>query len=412
MIEAEPQVDAEEFVHNVLRNPLEPVQLALLSAIWDPIAYADDYGGYATWPLWDFVSRTLYKAHPEVDAAEVLLSLPRLATGRMDRESYGLIWWGGGGMAEGRPPELDVNVGLTVAGLFALGQIGAGRTTADELAQVIQSMAHADAQVKPNPREVVSSNLLLSDYTKPLREESMQKPFEFSDYLTTTVLQHEFTPFRVNRDTKYVVGGAWLWPYLNVTDSTEYLDVINARSLALQQTEPVVSPLTLVQTMDYLTYVLSTHPNWPKKVRLVNAPDLESACMLGLPARSHADYEARLSALFNVIDRFNVPRPESAGRVLTPSELAPLNLLQTWIDAHVGEPQKSEAISALGVLRAARALRNARQHSSMETRKAAMKARRSFGLPDVTSDWGHTWTVVQARVAVALDEIRKSVQAG
>lgn len=160
--------------------------------------------------------------------------------------------------------------------------------------------------------------------------------------------------------------------------------------------------------MDYLTYVLRTHSGWSKDVRLVSAPDIESASLLGLPAFNRADYDARMTALFTVVDQFDIPSVEVVDGDEEPK--GTLNILQAWFEKWLDEPQKSEAIRALKVIRDARHLRNERQHSGMKTRAAAVAARRRLGLPDVTSDWGRAWDLVRAKVAAALDDIRKSVQ--
>lgn len=64
------------------------------------------------------------------------------------------------------------------------------------------------------------------------------------------------------------------------------------RLLASERSEEFASPLTLVQTMAYLTYVLRAHSGWLKDIHLVTAPDIESASMLGLPAFKRAEHDA------------------------------------------------------------------------------------------------------------------------
>lgn len=408
MTELDLGAEGADGIENILRMPLEPVQVALLSAIWEPIHNSESFRGEAWWPTWDFVSRKVYETHPEVtDAIEVLQSLPSVKTGRPDKASYGLVWWGAA--VEARPPSLDARVGLTVAGLLAVGVECQtyGCITADELVSVIRQIALEDSKFKPEPNEVVEAKHLLHKYTKPLREQHMQKPFEFSDKLTISVLRQEYTPLEAEAGGSTIKSGAWLRPYIAVKNSAEYLDVISGDSLAFHQHEEFVSPLTLVQTLDYLTYVLRRHPAWPEDIRLVSAPDIESASLLGLPAFTRADYDVRMTALFNVVDQFKIPRDENEKK-----RDGTLNELQRWFDKWLDEPQRSEAIDALKVIRYARTLRNERQHSGMSTRTEAVRARRSLGLPDVTSDWGRAWDVVRGKVATALDTIRKSVQSG
>ncbi|SLK12137.1 hypothetical protein [Arthrobacter sp. P2b] len=406
MTELEVDTGVVDVSDNVLKMTLEPVQLALLSAIWKPVYNAENFNIEPAWPTWDFVSRKVYETHPEVtDAFEVLQSLPKVATGRSNMASYGLVWWGGS--VEGLPPQLNVHVGLTIAGLHALGRETSGRATADDLVNVVQQIALADAELEPKPMEVIEGKHPLKNFTKHLRSTHMAKPFEFSDRLTTSVLRQEFTPIQVEGDDLIAKSGAWLRSYIEVADSAQYLDVVNGKALAFHKPEELVSPLTLVQTLDYLTHVLLTHPKWTNGTRLVTAPDLESASLLGLPAVSRSDYDTRMTALFTVVDQFKIPKVELVdGKEV----VGTLNRLTAWFNQSLDEPARSEAIAALKVIRDARVLRNERQHSGLDSRAAAIAARGRFGLPPVTTDWAGAWNQVRVRVATALDDIRRSVQ--
>lgn len=407
MTELEVGAGVVEVSDNVLKMTLEPVQLSLLNAIWEPVYKADSFNIDPAWPTWDFISRKVYATHPEVtDAFEVLQSLPKVATGRVNMASYGLVWWGGA--VEGLPPRLDVSVGLTIAGLHALGRETFGRATADDLVDVVQKIALADAELSPKPREVIEGKHPLKHFTEHLRGTHMAKPFEFSDRLTMSVLRQEFTPIHVEGDDLIAKSGAWLRSYVGVADSAQYLDVVNGKALAFHKPEELVSPLTLVQTLDYLTHVLLTHPKWPTGTRLVTAPDLESASLLGLPAVNRSDYDTRMTALFTVVDQFKVPEVEVEGKKVNGT----MNRLTAWLEQSLDEPAKTEAIAALNVIRDARVLRNERQHSGLNSRAAAIAARGRFGLAPVTTDWAGAWDRVRVRVAAALDDIRRSVQSG
>lgn len=91
-----------------------------------------------------------------------------------------------------------MSVGLTIAGVCALGDDTYGRVTADDLVCVVKDIAEADAKLEPKPREVVEGKHILSAYTRLLRVENMQKPFGFSDQLKTPVPRQEYTPFEID----------------------------------------------------------------------------------------------------------------------------------------------------------------------------------------------------------------------
>src|ERR1035437_7951843 len=76
---------------NPLLRPLELVELKLLETIWYPIA-----SGTSGWPVWDYVSRTLYQDPAEIhDAGAVEAALPRIPAmpdSCYNPPAYGLVW--------------------------------------------------------------------------------------------------------------------------------------------------------------------------------------------------------------------------------------------------------------------------------------------------------------------------------
>ena len=179
---------------NPLMRPLELVELELLEAIWDPISR-----GLAPWPVWDYVSRTLYKGPAEVrDAASVLASLPGIPAGPgsgFRTESYSLVWRGDAG------PNMsnDEHVGLTIAGIVRLAERRPALTVfADRLTEIIGWLATQERAVVPDPLRSVSSQVSIAEFVqqipRPTREFITQVPAD----AVFDPLRYEYSPIRID----------------------------------------------------------------------------------------------------------------------------------------------------------------------------------------------------------------------
>ena len=97
--------DLDDAVPAALTNPLlrdlDSIEQDLLAAIWDPIERE-----VAPWPVWDYVSRTLYRTPlATADAGAVLASLPTTSVpilGSVFGVTYGLVWRSGQGLGPAR----------------------------------------------------------------------------------------------------------------------------------------------------------------------------------------------------------------------------------------------------------------------------------------------------------------------
>jgi hypothetical protein len=173
--------------------------------------------------------------------------------------------------------------------------------------------------------------------------------------------------------------------------------------------------LRLIQTLDYLSYVLHADPAWTITDRLVTAPDLQSAAALGLAASSEHDFRSHMGSRWTVLDQLKVPSAtdEAAKRVFgsTASAKGSLNHLEIWLRERLGsERYRAAASDAILTIRQIRRLRNEGAHATAETRTKAMKAKRSLGLPEVVADWYGAWEIIKSRAAWALDVIRLELQ--
>jgi len=405
-----------------LTQPLPPVQVDLLKLVWDPIVRAGWWEIAPGWPVWDYVARELYRQHPDLDdAAAVLDSMPRTSLPIPWRaHPYGLVWRS----SQALRPDPGERIGLSIAGLAALAehQVVPPDVPA-RLARLIAQLADWENGLTAKPNKVATQDLLLADFTSWFTTASITKPFVFPDRAIAALLQHEYAPTRVfpddsDTDHKVRLGlDIRLRQYRNITTARGYLERVAGDEAA--RTEPVrySSPLTLVQTFDYLAYVLAADPEWPKGTRLITAPDLQSAGALSVPVTDQHDFQTALSGLCTVIDQLAVPAvpPEKLAKMANDKDRAAaqrtVNRLKHWLTSRLTDSgDMTRTTNAIDVLRAVRAIRVEAQHRSTTTRNHAIKARRHLGLPDIISDWPAAWHLIQSQLAGALDVIRQEVQ--
>lgn len=197
-------------------------------------------------------------------------------------------------------------------------------------------------------------------------------------------------------------------PYRHVHDASEYLSMSISRTPNPTLGVPL-SPLKLAQTLDYLSYVLAAHSAWPSGTRLVHAPDLQSALTIGQSVGSQEEFENRLAALWNIINRLQTPDIPT-GKLRRGQPQSSLNSLHYWLEQNISNPVPPRARSAIDALRDVGNIRHANAHGSVETRRKGAEANIRFGLPEYISDWSSAWLSVQARLANELDALRQEVQ--
>jgi len=407
----------------ILTRALAPLQVDLLKLVWEPIARADLWGTAADWPVWDYVSRELQRRHADLeDAAEVLDSLPRLAMATPHRDhAYGLVWRSSPPSIAPSPGEV---IGLSIAGFAALAAHQAMNVhIPNQLARLIAHLANQEARLTATPHQVAQQDVPLERFTAWFTTATIEKPFVVSDRAIAAVLQHEYAPtvvFPFNEDTGHQVqlGRVSLRRYRHVDTVTAYLEKVAEADAQRAQPARFVSPLTLVQTFDYLAYVLSADRLWPHGPRLTSAPDLQSAAAVSATVTGRHDFETGISGLCTVIDQLIVPPVPDAELATLANDQArteaqgTINRLDRWLQLRLHGTEGALRVKrAVGVLRDVRAVRVEAQHRSSPTQERAIKARRRLGLPDLISDWPEAWQTIQAQLAGALDVIRQEVQA-
>ncbi|MDQ2849811.1 MAG: hypothetical protein M3Y49_03595 [Actinomycetota bacterium] len=398
-----------------LSEHLTAEKVELLKIIWEPIPLSLSAVYPPGWPVWDYVSRRMHRTFPQLtDAKVVLQSLPTVRVPTRFNQDYGLVWTSHHSSV---PPSPDERIGLTVAGLAALAQAGGvNENVPNELAVVIGQLADREDHLEPNPHEVVTSDVPLADYTQWFAQRQRERPYVVPDRVLADVLVHEYAPvglLNVHDETGHQVqlGRISLRRYLGVASAQDYLIQIDEQDSAFE-TITYSSPLTLVQTFDYLAYVLAADPSWGPK-RLINAPDLQSAAAVSAAVSNRHEYETALSGLCTVIDQLGVPEISKARLDVEFNGQQPpsVNRLQDWLSQRLqGTDGLERAAGAMKVLRAVRENRKEAQHSSVRTRQSAMTSRPQLGIPEAISVWSAAWRTIQNQLAGALDVIRQEVQ--
>ncbi|NMM32406.1 MAG: hypothetical protein HHJ13_00050 [Phycicoccus sp.] len=403
--------DAPTDLANPLLRPLEPVELDLLDAIWDPISRET-----AQWPVWDYVSRTLYKGPARVrDAGAILASLPIMPdpmAGSLFGRCYGLVWQSGNGPGVAD----DDHVGLTIAGFVRLSERHAPlRLLADSLSGIISSLAAAERDTVPDPRQVVRPNVPLTPFIRDLTTGTVSHSIPLPAQVVLDVLMREHAPLGVMLGAEPPVARPtmFLRPYGGLTGAEDYLERINFLSQRRQRPAPTRRGEELAQTLDYVSHVFAVHPAWPMGPLLGNL-DLETAVTLAADVTTQVEFSHRLSALATVLSGLRVPKPdqEALQRHHLDSKAGPLIRLSVWLEDFIQDDGgRQRALGAVEDIRSANDLRVLAQHGGTKPRTRATQACSRLGIEDPIRNWGQAWETVRARVADAFDVVRQEMTA-
>jgi hypothetical protein len=292
---------------NPLLRPLEPVELDLLEAIWDPISRET-----APWPVWDYVSRVLYQGPEEVhDAVAVLAALPTVPAGPGSGHwaaPYGLVWRSGTG------PDVSGqdHVGLTIAGLVRLAERAAPlKGVADQLTGIISSLATAERDIVPDPLREVRAQIRIDRLVDHVIVPAPGLSIPVSAEVVVDLLKHEHAPVGIVHGSQPPEASPtmYLRPYARLSGAEDYLTRIGLMAQRRQRPAPTRRGEELLQTLDYVSYVLSAQPAWKLTGRLVVVHDLATAAALAADVSNQEEFKHRLSALGTVLDGLQTPQP-------------------------------------------------------------------------------------------------------
>jgi hypothetical protein len=118
------------------------------------------------------------------------------------------------------------------------------------------------------------------------------------------------------------------------------------------------------------------------------------AAKLTQPVASVEEFESRCSALADLLNALNLPKP------------ATLHNMKARIGELLGD-EAGRAQAAVDTLRSVVALRAGQQHQGADTR--AEEARVSLGLAAYVGNWEGAWNHLRAVTVQALDTIREEI---
>ncbi|MFP3581349.1 hypothetical protein SB659_17440 [Arthrobacter sp. SIMBA_036] len=400
---------------NPLMRPLQREEKDLLQILWDYLLQASKNTDGLGWPYWFYVEKMFRRQYPSgPDAKDVLASLPSVSRPPQPQPvaPYSLVWYQTQATQQPNPAD---RVGLTIAGLAQLGSINSVcKDVANELVSVIRGLAQYEEDLEPQPHVVPTSTVNLQNHLEWFLQPSREKPFVVPGLLICELLGREFvgvSAYSSGGQFTASLYGASLREFLTVPDAASYLDLIVSDSLAAEVSDWHHSPLPLVETLDYLTYVLAADRAFG--LRLVEAPDLRSALSLGATVATVAEFESHMNGIWNVIGAFKVPEcsdEDLKARFGGDAAKGSLNYFECWLKANLDGPGFERSEKALQVIRSIRKIRVSQAHSRHDTRAAAINAQRRLGLPDTILDWGTAFELVKDRLAGAFDLIRQEAQ--
>ncbi len=173
--------------------------------------------------------------------------------------------------------------------------------------------------------------------------------------------------------------------------------------------EPV-SPLGLPEQFDVLDAYWRL--SFGKKLRLLDLNTATGTASLALPCASRAEFESRLSALADIIDKFKVDDellPPMTKEDKKEKIKGSLDALQIALQHKLPDRHHAGIDKAVRSLRTVRQARNIMQHGV--ARDGGLTAKlREIGINDAPPNWEGAWNSVRAQAADALSAIRNELR--
>lgn len=351
-----------------------------------------------SWPVFDYLNRKLLTSFG-VDAMEAMSRLP-VVQRPYGQEMYRLVFTERGGPFA----EPDQRVGLTIAGLYHLPS---AEEAVRQLVAVIGYLADADAALEPDPDRAVGLDLEVIDLltTHLPRELRGWRPADVAH-----ALEHEpplWGAVSPTYDHLRVRAGR-LSIFRGVRDPDDYLRrVIRLLGADAPPTvaPAVVSPLDLPEALGYLDAV------WRFRFgsHLLGWTLPAAAARLALPCASADEFDARLSALADILGHLTVEPPPMADRAESRAKEGSLARLRRGLEGELEGEAFQRADAAIRNLQHVVRIRVGGQHSGPGGETA--KAFRQLGLRYPPSDPGAAWEEIRSVSATAIHAIREELQA-
>jgi hypothetical protein len=173
--------------------------------------------------------------------------------------------------------------------------------------------------------------------------------------------------------------------------------------------EPVL-PLGLPEQLDVLDAYWRL--SFGKKLRLLDLTTATGAASLALPCGSRAEFESRLSALADILDKLKVDDallPPMTDEDKADKIKGSLDALQIVLHHKLPAGHHASTDKAVQRLRRVRQARNIMQHGV--TRDGGLTAKlRQIGIHDAPPNWEGAWNAIRAQTADALSAIRNELR--
>jgi hypothetical protein len=171
-----------------------------------------------------------------------------------------------------------------------------------------------------------------------------------------------------------------------------------------------VSPLGLPEQFDVLdAYWRLT---FGKKFHLVNLTTVTAPASLALPCHSRTEFESRLSALADIIDKLSVDDellPTMSKKEKADKTKGSLDAFQNALEYKLPSQHHANIRRTVRYLRVVRQARNLLQHGV--TRDGGLIAKlRELGVHDAPPNWEGAWNAIRAQTADALNLLRNELR--
>jgi hypothetical protein len=173
--------------------------------------------------------------------------------------------------------------------------------------------------------------------------------------------------------------------------------------------EPV-SPLGLPEQFDVLDAYWRL--SFGKKLRLLDLTTATGVASLALPCGSRAEFEARLSALADILDKLRVDDallPPMTDEEKADKVKGSLDALQIALRHKLPVCHHASTDKAVQRLRQVRQARNIMQHGIASDGGLTAKLR-AIGIHDAPPNWEGAWNAIRAQTADALGAIRNELR--
>jgi hypothetical protein len=199
-------------------------------------------------------------------------------------------------------------------------------------------------------------------------------------------------------DDHWNTSGAVLRPFRAVKSSEAYLSVLDELMMSQNPLAPVAAlpPMALPEALDHLDLAWRLVMNGP----LIHTRRLSRGAVLTQPANSADEFDARCSALKDILDQMKVAQPDVKGA----SQWKSLSRIEYHLVRLA--PTETESINrAIKALRDVAAIRDSQQHDGLVG--AASEARLRLGLSRFGGNWSHDWNVVRTSTIEAVGVLRE-----